>query len=161
MDKRGGDPLIFAAAFIKAGGLQVPGFNAPQPIKDRIGSCVLLSLAERWGPRYPFDDPQWAFDTVVRETNRALTETMMRGAEGHPDVAGFRIVIGENVVKRSGCELFARAVDFGLGPGIYPRDEIPILPACCDRAYLEIVFSDEITPVNEPDQPPSLPYPYV
>lgn len=137
------DPVVFESAFIKAGGVQVPGMEVPVDIQKRIESSILLCMADRCGPRYPFDDPEWAFQTVSREINRALSECYQAGPQ-HPDVAGYRIVIPENTRNVEQCKAFAQTIDYGLGLGIYPPTEIVILPPCCDHAGLEIVFIDEL-----------------
>lgn len=145
MAKRSADALVFADAFIKAGGIQIPGIPAVDGgTLRRIGSYVLMNLMEGSGAKLKYPEPEWFFDTLVREINRAHSEAYWFGAAMHPDTAGFRLVMYDNIVDMAGCKRFAECDNFGLGEGIFPKEEIVVLPACCDGAAFEVVFKDEI-----------------
>lgn len=118
--------------------------SVDEDVLRRIGSHVLMNLMEGKGPRLIQGDPDWFFDAVVREINRAYSEAYWFGTAQHPDTAGFRIKMYHNVADPGDCMRFAECDNFGLGAGVFPPDEIVVLPPYCDRAAFEAVFKDEL-----------------
>lgn len=149
ISKRNIDAFVFADAFVKLGGIQVPGMPfIDEGTLRRIGSHVLANIIEGKGPRITPGEPDWFFDAMAREMNRSFSEAYWFSAAQHTDVVGFRLKIYENVADIEDCESFAKCDSFGLGAGIFPKDEIVILPTCCDRASFEVVFKDEINSIR-------------
>jgi len=145
MGKRNIDAIVFADTFFRHGGVQVPGMPfIDEGTLRRIGSYALANLIEGKGPRITLGETDWFFDAMVREMNRAYLEAYWFGAARHPDTVGFRLKIYDNVADIAGCQSYSECDNFGLGAGIFPKDEIVILPPCCDQASFEVVFKDEI-----------------
>lgn len=145
MKKSGISATIFAEVFIKSGGIQIPGMpDIEEAALRRIGSHVLANIIEGKGPRITPGEPDWFFNAVAREMNRAGSEAYWFSAAKHPNTAGFRLKICHNVIDIDGCKRFVERDNFGLGAGVFPPDEIVVLPPCCDGAYFEVVFKDEL-----------------
>lgn len=145
MGKQNINAIVFADTFFRHGGVQVP----MMPFIDegtlrRIGSYALANLIEGKGPRITLGETDWFFDAMVREMNRAYAEVYWFGSAQHPHTAGFRLKMYHNVIDIDGCKRFVECDNFGLGDGIFPPDEIVVLPPCCDGAAFEVVFKDEL-----------------
>lgn len=149
MEKRGANSGVFVAAFCNAGGFQVPGLPHISDAHLRVlGSIVLMWLE---GPDYGIlKNWRWITESMIdalrRETNRALQEVSMFGAGRHPDAYGWRFIPSQNSVDHEACLRLAECDNYGLGKGVFPLDEILVFQPIYDRAYLEVVYRDEVFP---------------
>lgn len=92
-------------------------------------------------------DPNNAYSRALRvmrtELNRAHGEAYRQGAGRHPDVIGERFVLSPNHPKPDICDEYARADQYGLGPGVYPVGKAPWPAHPNTMSYLEAVFRDD------------------
>lgn len=162
MKKRGAYLMVFADAFAKAGGMQVPGReNIPEEHLRVLGSIVLM-----WTEKTDYDlvkTWRWISDDMVsalhREINRAHQEVGMFNASSHPDAYGWRFGYSENSADPEACKRLAECDNFGLGQGVFPLDEPLVLQPMYDRSFLDLVYRDEVEtpPVGSVHPSPSAP----
>lgn len=136
------EPRDFAQFFARYNGIHMPGRESDSSSSAEVAKGLMLGLRKSPNFDHRLDDALRA--AIRREVNRAHQEIYWLSGAKHPDAVGFRILVEDNVDNRECCEQFAKGVDYGLGIGVFPKDEIVVLPVCCDRAYFEVVFSDEI-----------------
>lgn len=144
MKKRGSSALVFANAFVKARGVEVPGLQVDDGTKNRIGSYILLHVSNGSSISLKYPEPEWFFDCVAREVNRAHSEAYWFSGMEHPDVVGYRMLIQDNVADMEKCAKIVACDNYGMGSGVFPKHEIVVLPPCCDGTSFLAVFSDEI-----------------
>lgn len=147
MEKRGNYAMVFADAFCKAGGFQVPGFSQVSDAHLRVLGSILLMWLE--GPDYSLlRNWRWIneamTDALHREVNRTLQEVAMFGASNHPDAYAWRFIPSPNSVDKEACRRLAECDNYGLGIGLFPLDELLVFQPIYDRAYLELVYRDEV-----------------
>jgi hypothetical protein len=129
------DPLVFARAFIEHDGIQIPGDPDAHEARERVGRQVLSALATG---RVGSGDP-----AVARELKRARAEAdWVRHAESHK-VVGFRLTLGPHAQGSAVCQTLA-GVDHGLGPGVFRKGELVVLPPECDDSSFMPVLEDEV-----------------
>ena len=79
------------------------------------------------------------------EMARAYAEGFHAKHDGDPDIVGYKWTLGTRHPRFDICDFHASADLYGMGPGIYPKDKTPKLPAhphCLCR--LVEVFVDEV-----------------
>jgi len=143
MSRRGADSIVFARAFARAGGMQMPGKTTSIDTRNHIATHVYRSLMDG---RTSHSEKAQLQPHIHREVNRAMEAAFMFTGAQHPDVTAFRLVMADNIENRKACEEFLSCHPSALGIGIFPKTEPPVLPPCCDRAYWEVVFADELKP---------------
>ena len=132
----GNNAETFAKAFIAADGIQVPGEQLDKAVQKRINDYVLKSLTGK----LPFiNEPSWVIDIIGREVDRVQSEVTQAILRAQNHVAGFSFAFSENVTDKEFCSRIASTDLYGLGPGIFPKDEIVVLPPGCDQIWWEAV----------------------
>lgn len=94
----------------------------------------------------PSGDVLYAAHRVLRtEMNRAYVESNVACLAQHPDVIGIRYLLSPLHPKTDICDLYAAANLYGLGPGVYPPNELPYPAHPNTLCTIEAVFIDEVT----------------
>jgi hypothetical protein len=148
-----GEPVVaFIAAFAEAGGVQCPGRDLTEEETKRVAAHVVKSFRGRHSFH---DEPEHVREVCYREINRAYSESNWFSAAQHADCVGFRLMVTDNAGDPAECRRIA-TIDLGLGPGIWPKNRVVVLPVCCDRTYWEAVFADELAKLSlvVPDDEP-------
>ena len=104
---------------------------------EAAGRTIADSLLT--GPGNAYANARRVFRT---EMNRAHGEAYQAGAARHPAVIGMRFVLSPNHPKADICDVYARADDYGLGPGVYPIGKAPWPAHPNTMSYLEAVFRE-------------------
>ena len=126
------EPLIFARAFIAAGGLQIPGTSADTaPLAAR-----LVQALER-------DETSGSDALLTREIERARGEARWAKLAESDDVVGFHMQLPGAALLDPNCRALLKA-DHGLGAAVFRKAEIVVLPAACDGARFTPVYEHEI-----------------
>lgn len=133
-------PRIFASAFIRAGGLQLPGNKLDREIRRRMEIHIMTSINGRHskikeGPRIRA--------AIHREVARIFSEAERFQAMKHPHLVGYHLVIDDQVADHVLCKRYTNFDAFGLGPGVVPPHEIVVLPPCCDGINWKPVYKTE------------------
>jgi len=139
------DPNRFFRAFAKNGGIHAPGREMRESERAAVRSAGTEALA--FGKRLSDYRNVLAADLIDvarRETNRANSEAYWAGAAGSPDVAGMRLILSPNQTPDEEVTRLVTEDRHGMGPGVFPPDEVVVLPPSCDLASWEVVFSDEL-----------------
>lgn len=125
------EPLVFARAFVAAGGVQLPG---------KPGDAQ--SLAARL--IHALDSGEVSTDPLLtREIERARAEARWAALAEADDVVGFRMELPPAALLDSKCREILKA-DRGLGAAVFRKAEIVVLPAACDGASFTPVYEHEI-----------------
>ena len=132
----GNNAAVFAEAFITADGIQVPGKDIEESVRKRINDYILKSLA---GEISFVHEPSWIIELISREIDRAHSEAAQATVRAQDNVAGFSLAFSENVTDKEFCLRIASADLYGLGEGVFPKDEIVVLPPGCDQTWWEVV----------------------
>ncbi|MCB1760232.1 MAG: hypothetical protein KDI68_10705 [Gammaproteobacteria bacterium] len=128
--QNGESPRMFAAAYIRAGGLQLPGGTLPSDTRRRVESRIMVAV----GGRSSDSRESAAIEALIaREIARILGEVQRFHLMMHPKLHGFRLEIPEHASQRKPCLRFLALDAYGLGPGVVPAHEIVVLPPCCDE----------------------------
>ena len=94
------------------------------------------------------------------EAARAYYEGMMASAVDDPDIFGFQWVLSTAHVHEKHeclCDEYAE-MDVGYGKGIFPKDEVPELPAHPNcMCHLRKIFVWEVHATNGTDELPEQP----
>lgn len=130
---------LFASAFFRAGGLQLPGGELDRETRRRMESHIMVNLNGRDSGA---DEEPVIRAAIHRELARIHEETERFLAMQQPHLLGYRMILNR-VANRSECQRYAAADVFGLGPGVVPAHEIVVLPPCCDGVRWQPVFEDE------------------
>ncbi len=130
-------PGIFAAAFLRAGGLQLPGEEL-DPETRRRAEGRIMAIVNRRGSNQPEPKPIQAM--IEREVARIHDEFDRFQTSVNPDLVGYRLRIGRDVADPAACLRFTQVDLFGMGPGTIPPGEIVVLPPCCDGALWEPIY---------------------
>lgn len=125
------------------------GEPVPIELQDKIGAASAAKIAKDTtdalltGNGSPMDN---AMRLMRTEINRAHGESYIKGALGHPDVAGVRFLLSPGHPKPDICDLHASANLYGLGAGVYPSREKCPWPAHPNTlSFVDVVFRDEVT----------------
>lgn len=125
------------------------GEPVPIELQDKIGAASAARISKETtdalltGSGSPMDN---AMRLMRTEINRAHGESYIKGALGHPDVAGIRFLLSPGHPKPDICDLHASANLYGLGAGVYPSREKCPWPAHPNTlSFVEVVFKDEVT----------------
>ena len=129
------DPVIFARAFVEAGGAQRPDVEDPKA-HAIVGEQLLSLLAKN-------PDAESADPDVQRELRRAREQTNWAILMEDDAVAGFLLKLSDDALATSRGEALAHQ-SFGLGPGIFRKADIPVLQPECDGAVFLPISQHEI-----------------
>lgn len=125
------EPLVFARAFVAAGGAQVPGGVGD----DRSLGARLLHALEHG---------EVASDALLaREIERARNEARWAQLAESEAVVGFHLRLPPAALLDPKCRELLKA-DHGLGAAVFRKAEIVVLPAACDGASFTPVYEHEI-----------------
>lgn len=139
------DPSRFFRAFAENGGIHAPGRGMRESERAAVRSAVTEVLA--FGKRmsdYRSVLPGDLIDVARREMNRANSETNWAAAAGSPDVVGMKLTLSPNQVPDAEATRLVTEDRHGLGPGVFPVDDVVVLPPSCDLAYWTAVFVDDL-----------------
>lgn len=136
-----GEPMarIFASAFFRADGLQIPGEELNPETRRRIESIIMVNLNGRDSVA---GEERRVRATVSRELARIQDEMARFTTMQHPDLVGYRMVL-DGVNDREQCQRYAAVDVFGLGAGVVPPHEIVVLPPCCDGIRWLALYEQE------------------
>ncbi len=135
-----GHPRFFASAYIRAGGLQLPGGELDRETRLRLETHIMVAV----NGRESGSEEEPAHRALVdREVARIYTEADLLRAMMNPGLVGFRLVIEEGAANRPRCQRYAMLDAFGLGAGVVPPHEILVLPPWCDQIRWEPVYEEE------------------
>ncbi len=115
------DPLVFARAFVEAGGAQVPGDDSTAASED-LGRRLLAALAQ---------SSRDGDADLVRELARAHTEAQWAMALDDDRIVGFLLDVPETALEKPSVEALAHQ-SFGLGPGVVRKADVIVLQPDCD-----------------------------
>ena len=133
-------PRIFASAFIRAGGLQLPGEELDHETRRRIEIHIMANINGRFSGA---DEPPRIRAAIKREVTRIYDEVERFRATMHYHLVGFQLTIDKRVANRACCEPYTKPDAYGLGPGVIPPQEIVVLPPCCDGIHWKPIFEEE------------------
>lgn len=119
------DALIFARAFVEAGGAQVPG-DTSAAAAQALGERLLAALAR--GERSAPDDPD-----LSRELQRVELEAQWAMALDDDRIVGFLLELPESALDSPTVEALAHQSQ-GLGPGVVRKADVIVLQPDCDGA---------------------------
>ena len=129
------DTLTFAEAFIRSGGIQIPG-RPWDPQSDHIGALLVMAL--RGCESFECDDRD-VLGVVERERTRAESETSLVRAYHDPRVTAYRVEAPMRGSAGARCRLYVARDMFGLGAGLVPLSEVVVLPPCCDAWRYRVI----------------------
>ncbi len=127
---------VFAEAFIEANGIQVPGQEIDEGTRQYINDYVLKSLA---GQASFIHEASWLVEITSREIDRVHSEVTQAIIRIQEQVTGFSFAFSHDVTDKEFCQKVASTDLYGLGAGIFPKDEIVVLPPGCDQSWWEVV----------------------
>ncbi len=134
----GADAMVFAMAFLDAGGLQVPGRELSDAERVRIHGHILESLG---GTPTFLSEAEWVVPVVTREIERAFMESDLAASREKDEVVGFRLKVSARDAKDVFCRRITGADLYGLGAGVFPKEEIVVLPPHCESIHWEPVYA--------------------
>lgn len=126
-------PLIFARAFVAAGGFQLPG-----RVDDPATAGLAQELLKRLTDGGATDNP-----LLKRELARAHAESRWAEAAEVDAVVGFRLELAPAALLDRNCREILKT-DHGLGSAVFRKAEIVVLPAACDGAQFTPVYEHEV-----------------
>lgn len=126
------EPLVFARAFVAAGGVRVPGAAGDDPA---LGAALLRALEPGVNPT--------GDALLAREIERARNEARWAQLAESDAVVGFHLRLPPAALLDPKCRQILKA-DRGLGAAVFRKAEIVVLPAACDGASFTPVFEHEI-----------------
>ncbi len=141
MAEIGNNAAVFAEAFIKAHGIQIPGRELDENTRQCLNEYVLKSLA---GAPTFVHEPTWMIKLIGREIDRAHSEASQAALRDQDSVVGFNLAFSDQVTDKVFCMRIASTDLYGLGKGIFPKDEIVVLPPGCDQVWWEVVHHEQI-----------------
>jgi hypothetical protein len=133
-------PRIFASAFIRAGGLHLPGEELDRETRLRMEIHIMANINGRFSGT---DEPPRIRASIQREVTRIYDEVERFRVLMHAHPIGYRLTIGKKVAKRACCERYTKLDIYGLGPGVVPPQAIVVLPPCCDGIHWEPIYEEE------------------
>lgn len=129
------EPLDFARVYVAHDGVQLPGQPADAPGRARLAEALLEALAE--GRDAPGDP------ALAHELERVRNETRWAQAQDAEEIVGFRLELPPAALLERPCrELLKR--DRGLGPAVFPKTQVVVLPPGCHGARFVPVREYEI-----------------
>lgn len=129
------DPLVFARAFVEAGGPQVPGDPSTEA-SAALGEQLLAGLAA--GQSRADGDP-----ALDRELQRARAEAQWAMALDDDRIVGFLLDLPAEALETPTVEAMAHQSQ-GLGPGVFRKADILVLQPDCDGARFIPVTDHDI-----------------
>lgn len=129
------DTLVFARAFVRHGGVQIPGDVGGEPLRKRVADQLLESL--RTGQATSDDT------NVRREIKRCHTEARWASAAASDKVVGFHLTLGPMAAEIVACREFL-GQDYGLGAAVFPKERVVVLPSVCSDYQFVPVLEDEV-----------------
>ena len=136
----GNHSLIFAKAFLEADGLQAPGRVLDNETRQQLGRDVIALLG---GQPVCLDDEDEFQNIVLREMNRAQTEARLADYRNQTSVLGFAVNFPDENERHPFCNHVVSIDLYGLGNGVFPKNEIVVLPPDCDQGWWEVVYRDQ------------------
>ena len=133
-------PRIFANAFIRAEGLQLPGEDLDRETRRRMEIHIMAAINERHSE---IEEEPRISAAIHREITRILGESERFQMMKNPYLVGYHLVIDDQVADKCCCKYFTSIDVFGLGPGVVPPHEIVVLPPCCDGIQWKPVYETE------------------
>ena len=92
-------------------------------ILERSGESI--NEAVKW---WIYDKQLYNLKRIARtEMSNAYHLSVIRSAEKNPHIAGFRWKLSPTHKIRDICDDLAHKDHYGLGPGIFPRDKVPLI----------------------------------
>lgn len=126
------EPLVFARAFVAAGGVQVPGAAGDD---SALGAELLRALEQ--------NAPTTGDARLAREIERARNEARWAQLAESDTVVGFHLRLPPAALLDPKCREILKA-DRGLGAAVFRKGEIVVLPTACDGASFTPVYEHEI-----------------
>lgn len=139
--KRDDHPKIFASAFLRANGLQLPGEDLDEETRRRMEIYIMAAINERLGE---IEEEPRISAAIHREVTRIFGETERFQVMKNPELLGYQFVIDGRVADNVRCKHFTRINLFGLGPGVVPPNEVVVLPPCCDGIQWKPVYETDL-----------------
>jgi len=138
---RHGEPSarIFASAFFRAGGLQLPGEELARETRRRMESLIMVSLG---GRSISMHEGPGIRAAISRELSRIHDEVGRFQAMQQPHLLGYRAVL-DGVADADLCRRYTAVDAFGMGAGVVPAHEIVVLPPCCDNISWQPLYEEE------------------
>lgn len=133
-------PRIFASAYIRAGGLHLPGDGLDKETRRRMEVHIMANIN---GRHVKIEERPRVRVAIHREVARIFGEVERFRAMKHPHLVGYRLVVDNQVADHVLCKRYTRFDAFGLGPGVVPPHEIVVLPPCCDGVIWKPVYKAE------------------
>ncbi len=128
------EPLVFARAYVEAGGPQVPG-DPSVAASESLGQRLLAWLSASDAP--PADDAE-----LAREVSRCVSETQWALTLDDDRIVGFLLDLPEAALENPTVEALAHQSQ-GLGPGVFRKADILVLQPECDGArFIPITHHD-------------------
>jgi len=134
-------PRIFASAFIRAEGLQLPGEDLDRETRRRMEIHIMAAINERHGG---IEEEPRISAAIHREVTRILSEAERFQVMKNPQLVGYHLVIDDQVADKVRCKHFTNIDVFGLGPGVVPPHEVVVLPPCCDGIQWKLVYETDL-----------------
>ena len=139
--QRDDHPKIFASAFLRADGLQLPGEDLDRETRRRMEIYIMAAINKRLGE---IEEEPRISAAIHREVTRILGETERFQVMKNPELLGYQFVIDNQVADNVRCRYFTRIDLFGLGPGVVPPHEVVVLPPCCDGIQWKPVYETDL-----------------
>lgn len=128
------DARVFAAAYIAAGGVQIPG----EPEADAATELARRLEASLEAGVRRVDDPH-----LQREIDRAHREVAWVAAQSDDSIVGFHLALPASAMDSPTAEALSHQ-DHGLGPGVFRKGDIVVLQPDCDGARFTPVTEHEV-----------------
>ncbi len=130
------EPLEFARVFVAHDGVQLPGATADEQTRQRVAQAVLQSLQ---AGGHASDDAD-----VARELRRIEQETDWVRYSADERVVAFRLVLGPRSQGLPACQALLKERGSGLGPGLFGKYDIVVLPPECVDCRFEPVYEHDL-----------------
>ena len=129
------DPVVFAQAYIRHGGVQIPGVPNAAALSQRIAKQLLTSLK--------CGNPIGDDEHLRRELKRVHTEVRWTTLAQSEKIVGFYLKLGPAAELEPTCRQLL-GEDSGLGAAVFPKTRIVVVPAACSDYEFIPVLEDEI-----------------
>jgi len=131
------NPKIFGSAFIRAGGLNLPGKELDSETRRRMEIHIMTNINGRHSKAKEGARIRAA---IHREVARIFGEVERFQLMKNPHLVGYQLVINDQVPDHVLCKRYTKFDAFGLGPGVIPPNEVVVLPPCCDGIRWKPVY---------------------